>query len=334
MKITLASLLPTYLTNLRMDNWSATTIDRRRYTLGRFIAWCADRSVDSPDGLAATNDLIEAYRRSLFHHRNHRTGKPIKFATQASYLIAVKHWLDWMVEKGCLETNPAEKIQLPKEEHRLPASYLTLSEVETLLSSIDLTTANGLRDRAILETLYSTAIRRAELLKLNLDNIDRERGLVVIRQGKNRKDRVVPIGKRAIQWLEKYLQDVRPQYHQDDKPTDRIFLSSLGNPIHPATMSAIVRGYLDDVGINRRGSCHMLRHTAATLMLEGGADLRSLQTMLGHENLNTTQIYTHVTIQRLREVHEKTHPGASDTPPPEPPAPGSETPDEKPPESA
>ena len=87
-------------------------------------------------------------------------------------------------------------------------------------------------------------------------------------------------------------------------------------------MSAIVRGYLDDVGINRRGSCHMLRHTAATLMLEGGADLRSLRIMLGHENLNTTQIYTHVTIQRLREVHEKTHPGASDTPPPEPPSAG------------
>lgn len=341
MSVNLTSLLSRYFLSLRMNNWSPSTLARRNYSLGRFIAWCAERGVDTPEGFSC--ELLEAYRRSLFHHRNHRSGKPLKFATQSSYLIAVRHWLGWLVEQGYLEHNPADKIQLPKEEHRLPASYLSLSEVETLLGAIDLTTPNGVRDRAILETLYSTAIRRSELLKLNLDDIDRQRGLVVIRQGKNRKDRVVPIGSRAISWLEKYLIEVRPLYHRDDKASDRIFLSSLGNSIHPANLSAIVRGYLNDIGISRRGSCHMLRHTAATLMLEGGADLRSLQTLLGHENLNTTQIYTHVTIQRLREVHEQTHPGASDkpateptqpNPAPDPPVAGPDDPGAKRPENA
>lgn len=209
-----------------------------------------------------------------------------------------------------METNPAEKLQLPKEEHRLPSSYLTLDEVETLLATVDLSTASGLRDRAILETLYSTGMRRSELIGLNLDDVDASRGLVIIRQGKGRKDRVVPIGKRALQWLEKYLLDARPALLNDS--SDVLFLTTRGNRFHPVNLTSRVRGYLDAAGIQRRGSCHMLRHTVATLMLEGGADLRSIQTLLGHESLNTTQIYTHITIQRLREVHEKTHPGYQD----------------------
>jgi len=172
----------------------------------------------------------------------------------------------------------------------------------------------GIRDRSIFETFYSTAMRRTELLSLQLDDLDCDRGVIMIRQGKGRKDRVVPIGKRAIGWLEKYLHESRPRLLQE--PSDTVYLTSTGNAFHPVTLGQLVRQYLDANGINRRGACHMLRHTAATLMMEGGADLRSLQTLLGHESLNTTQIYTHVTIDRLREVHAKTHPAASDTPPP------------------
>lgn len=305
------SLLRRYFTHLQMNNWSLRTIDRRKYTLGRFIDWCSERGIDSVTGF--TDELIQAYRRSLFHHRNGRTGKPIKFATQASYLMAVRHWLLWLAEGDWIEGNPAEKIELPKEEHRLPSSYLTLDEVETLLGSVDLTTATGLRDRAILETFYSTGMRRSELIALKLDDIDRERGLVVIRQGKGRKDRVVPIGERALEWVNKYAHDGRPNLVGES--SDVLFLTSRGNPLHPNNLTGLVRSYLTAIGITKRGSCHMIRHTTATLMLEGGADLRSIQTLLGHENLNTTQIYTHVTIKRLREVHRRTHPGASDRKP-------------------
>ena len=309
-RVTLESLLSRYFLSLQIANWSPRTIERRRYSLGRFVDWATEHGAESHADF--TSELLEAYRRSLFHHRNARTDKPLKFATQASYLVAVKHWIGWLVEEGWLETNPAEKLQLPKEEHRLPSSYLTLDEVETLLGIVDLSTPSGLRDRAILETLYSTGMRRSELIALNLDDIDFERGLVIIRQGKGRKDRVVPIGKRALQWIEKYLADGRPALTGED--TDTLFPTTRGNRIHPVTLSSLVRSYLDAAGIDRRGSCHMLRHTTATLMLEGGADLRSIQSLLGHESLNTTQIYTHITIQRLREVHEKTHPGFRDQP--------------------
>ena len=135
----------------------------------------------------------------------------------------------------------------------------------------------------------------------------------MIRQGKGRKDRVVPIGRRALDWLGKYLDSARNELMAE--PSETLFLSTRGNSVHPNNLSELVRTYLDAAGIKKRGSCHMLRHTTATLMLEGGADLRSLQTLLGHEQLNTTQIYTHVTIQRLREVHAKTHPAKPDESP-------------------
>ncbi|MCD0462257.1 tyrosine-type recombinase/integrase [Roseiconus lacunae] len=299
-------MLNRYYFHLQMNNWSPRTIDRRRYTLGRFVGWCSERGIETAADL--TDEVLQAYRRSLFHHRT-KQGEPIKFATQASYIAAVRHWLGWLVEVESIQTNPADKIELPKEEHRLPSSYLTLEEVETLLGTVDVSTATGLRDRAILETFYSTGMRRSELIALKPDDIDRERGLVTIRQGKGRKDRVVPIGRRALEWIDKYIADGRPDA---DGP---VFLTGRGNPFHPVTLSQMVRNYLDDAGITKKGSCHMLRHTTATLMLEGGADLRSIQTLLGHEQLNTTQIYVHVTIQHLREVHRRTHPRSEDRKP-------------------
>ncbi len=323
---TFEASLSRYFLALRIANWSPQTLDRRRYSLGRFIAWAQDRGVESIGDV--TPEVVEAYRRSLFHARNPRTERPLRFATQASYLTALKHWFGWLAEQGWLAgADPTEKLQLPKAERRLPAAYLSLNEVETLLGIVDLSTPSGIRDRSMLETLYATGMRRAELIALNLDDIDRDLALAVIRQGKGRKDRVVPLGRRALGWLEKYLADARPALLHD--ASDAIYLTTRGNRFHPGNLTALVRSYLDAAGIARRGSCHMLRHTAATLMLEGGADLRSIQTLLGHESLNTTQIYTHITIQRLREVHDKTHPGAKDRPAAPPPTDKNPSEDEK-----
>ena len=171
-------LLGRYFVHLRMHNWSRRTIDRRQYSLGRFIAWCAERGIGCVSEVTA--EALECYRRGLFHHRDRRTGKPIKFSTQASYLSAVRHWLSWLVEQGWISVNPAERIELPKEEQRLPSAYLTLSEVETLLNAMDLSRGPGLRDRAMLETFYSTGMRRSELISLRLDDIDRESRVVTI----------------------------------------------------------------------------------------------------------------------------------------------------------
>lgn len=297
-----------------MNGAAAETIRCKSYYIGIFINWSSERGITCVSEY--TPELLQSYRRYLFHRPNQRTGKPLTFKTQACYLASLRDWCRWLAEQQWLENDPSLKIVLPKEEKQLPANHLTLDEVETLLNSVDLSTPVGLRDRAVLEAFYSTGIRRGELVNLNMDDLNHTSRLLVIRQGKGGKSRVVPIGVRALDWINKYLSDARPHFSNqcvDEDSINSLFLTTIGRRFHPNVLSGIVRDYLDGAGITKQGSCHMLRHTTATLMLEGGADLRSLQTLLGHEKLNTTQIYTHITIKRLREVHDKTHPAKPDT---------------------
>ena len=165
----------------------------------------------------------------------------------------------------------------------------------------------GLRDRAMLETFYSTGIRRMELIGLDLYDLDTERGWVTIRSGKGGRDRVIPIGTRALAWVEKYLEDVRPSLVLDAGET-ALFLSGQGRRFAAEGLSHQIRALLDEAGITKRGSCHLLRHTMATQMLENGADIRYIQEMLGHAKLETTQLYTQVSIHQLKKIHDATHP--------------------------
>jgi len=160
-----------------------------------------------------------------------------------------------------------------------------------LLAVPDLKTGIGIRDRAILETLYSTGIRGLELIHLKLYDVDTERGTIMIRQGKGKKDRMLPIGARALAWIVKYRDDVRPELAcgADD---GTLFLTTLGEAFAPNRLTQMVREYVDAADTGKRGSCHLFRHTMATLMLENGADMRYIQAMLGHAELSTTQIYT------------------------------------------
>jgi len=171
----------------------------------------------------------------------------------------------------------------------------------------------GLRDRAILETFYSTGIRRLELIHLEVFDLDMHRGTLLIRLGKGQRDRMVPIGHRAVGWIDRYLQDSRPKLVVD--PNERaLFTSKLGMPLTPDALTKLVSVYVEQAGIGSTGSCHMLRHTMATLMLEGGADVRIIQAILGHVSLSTTEVYTHVSIRQLQEVHRKTHPASRPRP--------------------
>lgn len=205
--------------------------------------------------------------------------------------------------------NPASDLDLPRLEKRIPRTILTAQEAERVLLGPDIGTAAGLRDRAMLETLYSTGIRRRELLRLRLYDLDRERSTLTIRQGKGRKDRMIPIGERALAWVEKYLREARPLLAiEPDDAT--LFLTQNGEPFSPATLSTLARNYITQANLRKSGSCHTFRHTMATLMLEGGANLRYIQQMLGHESLNGTEVYTHVAIRKLQRIHAATHPGA------------------------
>lgn len=196
-------------------------------------------------------------------------------------------------------------------ERRLPKHVLTIAEVEQVMRQPKLDEPRGVRDRAIIETLYSTGMRRRELIGLALFDIDRERGTVMIRQGKGKKDRMIPIGERAIAWIDRYQEEVRPDLvvGRDPAHLATLFLTQTGEPFTPNRLTQLVRGYVEAARLGKSGSCHLFRHTMATLMLENGADIRYIQAMLGHAELSTTQIYTQVSIRRLKEIHTATHPG-------------------------
>jgi len=166
-----------------------------------------------------------------------------------------------------------------------------------------------LRDRVIMEMFYTTAIRRLELIELQVFDIDYGRNTVFIRQGKGRKDRIVPLGERARAWLDKYRDEARPQL-STARDEGYLFLSVHGGPLTPKRLSGRIKNYVKKAGIDKVGSCHMFRHTAATLMLENGADIRFIQALLGHASLETTQVYTQVGINKLADIHAATHPGA------------------------
>lgn len=291
---------------LAARNYSPYTIEQRQVAIGAFIAWAALRGVERPQDV--TRPILERYQRHLFHHRK-ADGAPLTFRTQATRLTPIRAFFKWLARENLILFNPAADLELPRGEKRLPANVLSPEEVETVLAQPDITTPQGLRDRAILEVLYATAIRRLELTRLSVFDVDYGRRLLVVR-GKGNKDRIVPTGERALSWIAAYRDAGRPQLvaGRDD---GTLFLTSTGQAIKPKKLTGRIGAYVAAAGIGKAGSCHIFRHTAATLMLENGADIRFIQAMLGHESLDTTQIYTNVAIGKLAAVHAATHPGAA-----------------------
>jgi integrase/recombinase XerD len=296
-----------YIAWLQVHNYAPTTIASRARYLAYFTWFCETHSVLEPHQVSF--ELLQAYQQHLYDHRT-RTGAPLTVATQAQRLIPVTHFFNWLRRSGRLEHNPASDLLMPKGERRLPEATLSASEMARLLSAPTLSRPLGLRDRAILETFYSSALRRGELIALTPTDIDFARGTIFIRHGKGAKDRYVPIGERALFWLRLYLDLSRPRLATDNTDSGHLFISSHGTPLCPDWLSRRVRRYLAIAGITKNGSCHLLRHTVATLMLEGGADIRYVAEMLGHARLETTQRYTRVSIDRLRQIHTTTHPAA------------------------
>jgi integrase/recombinase XerD len=300
----LAAYVLRYLEWLQVHNYAAPTVQNRQSYLGTFVAWCTERGLATPREI--TKPILERYQRSLYTHRK-ANGEPLTFRAQHARLIPVRAFFKWLARQNYLLYNPASEIELPRLEHRLPKHVLTKSEVEHVLAQPDITESMGLRDRAILEVFYSTGMRRSELMGLGLFDLDRERGTVMIRQGKGKKDRMIPIGERAIAWIDRYQTQVRPELVVERGNTT-LFLTQAGEAFTPDRLTQLVRGYVNAADIGKTGSCHLLRHTMATLMLENGADIRYIQAMLGHAELSTTQIYTQVSIRKLKEIHSATHP--------------------------
>lgn len=302
----LQALLEDYIRHLEVKGFTGDTRSVRRVHLYLFERWAAERGLVEP--VEITRPVLERYQRYLFHYRK-KDGRPLSFGSQHARLSALRMWFKWATRQNYLLHNPASEIELPRLSKPLPR-VLSAPEAETILQQPDVADPVGLRDRAMLETFYSTGMRRTELVNLKLYDIDREAGIVTIREGKGRKDRVIPIGERAVAWLDKYLDESRPRLVVE--PDDMtVFLTAQGEPFSRNSLSLIIREYVESANIGKRGACHLFRHTMATLMLEGGADIRFIQQMLGHARLDTTQIYTHVSIRMLKQIHSATHPAAA-----------------------
>jgi integrase/recombinase XerD len=295
--------------------YSPRTIAAQRHAIERFIAWCDERGLARPQDI--TRPILERYQRHVYHYRKHN-GQPLTVSAQLGLVLPLQAWFKWLTKQNHILYNPAADLDLPTRPKALPKGLLSVAQVEDVLNGCDTTKPEGLRMRAMLEVLYSTGVRRFELAGVKLFDVDVERGALMVRQGKGAKDRLVPVGDRACAWLDKYLREVRPELvtNHDDYT---LFLDDDGRPYEPGKLGDQVKRQLVAAGITLPGSCHLLRVACATHMLENGADIRFIQSLLGHAKLDTTQIYTQVSLVKLKEVHAATHPARLHRGPQKPP---------------
>jgi integrase/recombinase XerD len=296
-----------FLEALRVRNFSPATIEGRENYLAIFLEWCQARELRTPAEI--TRPVLQRYQRHVFQLRK-PDGQPLSFRGQYNRLVPVRVFFRWLARENVLLSNPASELEMPRMERRLPRCVFSAEEVEAVMARPNVGTNLGLRDRAILEVFYSTGIRRSEMVRLELTDLDESRGTLMVRQGKGRKDRLIPVGERAVAWTRRYLEEVRPGLVRESDPR-ALFLSEHGQVLTADRLTQMVTGYVEAAELGKHGSCHALRHACATLMLEGGADIRYVQEMLGHATLATTEIYTHVAIAKLKAVHTATHPGAN-----------------------
>lgn len=274
-------------------NASEHTILNYSLDLKDFNKFLGDKTVESVDYISL--------RKYLAHIR----GRDYSKRTVARKLATLRSFFKFLYREGYLKKNPASSIATPKLDRKLPL-FLDTDEVVKLIEAPDKKDLTELRDRAILETLYSTGIRVSELVSLNLDRIDFISGVVKV-LGKGRKERLTPIGDKALRIIRDYL-DRRDVKKLTDKKA--VFLNKNGGRLTDRSVRRIVGKYIKRVSLRDGISPHTLRHSFATHLLNRGADLRSVQELLGHMNLSTTQIYTHVTTKRMKEVYDKSHPRA------------------------
>ena len=286
-----------------VTGYTADTVRTRRIAIRRFIAWCDERGLSDPREI--TKPILERYQRHLFYYRK-PDGAPLTLGSQHATLAPLKTFFKWLARENHILYNPASELELPAPPKQLPRILLGVEEIEAILRAADPATAGGLRDRAMLEVLYSTGLRRTEMANLRRYDADLVRLVVFVREGKGRKDRVVPLGERAARWLDKYLIEARPQFIAHEN--EALFVMDTGEKVTAEYLATRVRHHMAAAGIDKPGACHLFRHAMATHMLDNGADIRFIQAMLGHASLTTTERYTHVAIAKLQEIHAATHP--------------------------
>ncbi|MCX7945570.1 MAG: site-specific tyrosine recombinase XerD [Hydrogenophilus sp.] len=294
-----AHLIATFLDILWLEEGLA---ENTRISYGNdltlFARWLAARD-QTLTTLSPT--MLTAYLAEIAPHR--------KSTTQRRLIATWRKFYRWLRREGKIAQDPTQSLDLPFLPPRRPKT-LTEQEVESLLAAPDPTTPLGIRDKAILELLYATGLRVTELITLTLSQLHLTEGWLIV-LGKGNKERLIPFGEIAAQWLERYLTAARPHFYFPKHPTDHLFLTHLGRPMTRQRCWQIIKTHAKAAGIDpRKISPHTLRHAFATHLLDHGADLRAVQMLLGHADLTTTQIYTHVARARLEQLYRKHHPRA------------------------
>jgi integrase/recombinase XerD len=275
---------------------SKNTLEAYSHDLNRFLDHLRKTGVE--DILKVSKFDVRAFLLDL-------KKKKLSAKTITRYLVAIRTFFRFLIQEGTLSANPVEELETPKMTKTLP-QILTLKEVEQLLEQPNLQTPLGVRDRAMIEVLYATGVRVTELVCLPMNQINLEGGYVLV-YGKGSKERVVPLGSEAIKWVHHYLKSSRGILAKD-KESPFLFISRSGKGMSRQRFWRSLKGYGLRAGIRKKITPHLFRHSFASHLLERGADLRSVQTMLGHVDISTTQIYTHVTGERLKKIHQQYHP--------------------------
>ena len=259
-------------------------------------------------GFKNSDALVNVSREQITGYMTQLKEKDLAAATIARKLAAIKAFYRFMTAEGYMDANPAEVVEAGTKGIKLPR-VLSEDEVVRLLNQPDITTAEGFRDRTMLEVLYATGMRVSELINLTLERVDLNMKYIIA-FGKGSKERIVPLGSVAAEFLQQYLEKVRPKLTHEDRNTNIVFLAFGGHELTRQRFWQIIRAYGRKANINKALTPHILRHSFATHLLDNGADLRSVQELLGHSDISTTQIYTHLTNKRLRDIYAKAHPRA------------------------
>ena len=294
-----------YIKALRVRGAPFYTIKGTKYCLKSLADFLTKEKVYNIEEI--TRDVMEEYQEDIAFRLTAR-GTLLSYGTQEKLIIIARSFCRHLKKKDYLMYNPAEHLKPPRRSKRLPRAILSPDEMKKLVDTPDQQTHQGYRDRVVLEVLYDTGMRRSELANLKIIDMDLKPGYVCIRNGKGDKDRVVPLSQRVCDLVQNYIAFIRCEYIKTEDP-GYLILNRSGNKMVPNGIYVLVKriGILSK--IKKNITTHTIRHTCATHMVRNGAPIRHIQEMLGHKSLETTQVYTHVTINDLKEIHAKYHPG-------------------------
>lgn len=291
-------LLKEYLSIIKLEkNLSDNSISSYKNDLEKFILFCGSKKISDAEDVKS--DLIVDFFVEQLQYE-------ITTSTTARYLSSIKGFFKFLFNSNYITTNPTEKVESTKIHRKLPV-VLSFDEIESILAAVDTSKKNGLRDRAMLEMFYSSGLRVSELINLKLNDLYFQDDVIRV-LGKGDKQRIVPVGSSAVKWTNDYLLNVRPFVEKKGQSDNVIFLNNRGTKFSRMGLWKIVNKYVTAAKIEKEVHPHTFRHSFATHLLEGGADLRAVQEMLGHADISTTQIYTHIDRDYIKQVHKDCHP--------------------------